>query len=235
MKRTKEEARLAIEKSFEEKGVEMLSMYRSATKVMKMGCRKCGHRWEGQPREVERSNGTGCVKCFREKSRKPNEVLHECGPFLVLDLSTPSKKGKMLINKKKWEILQKEGIGRAFLCPKGYPKAKWKGKEEFVHRILMGFPQAPNQVDHINGVKHDNRMCNLRMVTALENQMNRGLRKTNKSGVIGVHEKSEGVWEASLRVNRKRVHQSLHKTIDDAAAARRKAVLEYCGEYAPKI
>jgi hypothetical protein len=93
----------------------------------------------------------------------------------------------------------------------------------------------PEQVDHINGVKTDNRMSNLRIVTALENQMNRGLRKTNKSGVIGVHEKKPGVWEACLKVGRKTVHRSLHKTKEDAAAARAEAVREHCGEFAPVI
>jgi hypothetical protein len=140
----------------------------------------------------------------------------------------------MLIYRKKWEILQRGKIGRVLLCKKGYPKASWNGRPEFVHRILMGFPMEPEQVDHINGVKTDNRMSNLRIVTALENQMNRGLRKTNTSGVIGVSPRPFG-WEAKLCVGRKVVHRSRHKTLEDAKAARAAAVREHCGEYAPVI
>ena len=230
--RTHNQAKMDFKKSFEEKGVEMLSMYRGATKKMLVGCRKCGHEWETQPREVERARLSGCRKCASAASRRPNEILSECGPFLVLDVSTPSRKGTMLINRKKWELLERGGIGRVWLCPKGYPKAMWQGKDEFVHRIVMGFPKL---VDHINGVKHDNRMCNLREVTEVQSQMNRGLRKTNKSGVIGVHEKGPGVWEACLKVGRKRVHQSSHKSLEAASAARAEAVRQHCGEFAPVL
>ena len=219
-----------MDRCFAEKGIEMLSMYLGSAKKMLLGCKVCGSRWEGLARYVERAEGRGCRKCAAMSHRKPNEVVSECGPFLVLDVSTPSKKGVMLLNKKKWELLERGGIGRVFLCPKGYPKAQWQGKDEFVHRIVMGFPKL---VDHINGIRHDNRMCNLREVTEVQSQMNRGIRKTNTSGVIGVHEKKPGVWEARLKVDRKTVHRSLHKTREEAAEARAKAVSEHCGEYAP--
>ena len=228
--RTRKQARIDLENRFKEKGIEMRSMFLGSSKRMLLGCLKCGYEWEGQPREVERSKVSGCRKCASIANRRPNEIVSECGPFLVLDVSTPSKKSVMLINKKKWELLERGNIGRVRLCPKGYPKAVWKGKNEFVHRIVMGFPKL---VDHINGVKHDNRMCNLREVTEIQSQMNRGLRKTNKSGVIGVHEKKPGVWEACLKVGRKRVHQSSHKSLEAAAAARAEAGREHCGEFAP--
>lgn len=44
-------------------------------------------------------------------------------------------------------------------------------------------------VDHINRVKTDNRVENLRWVTNFENQLNVGERSTNKSGVTGVRMK----------------------------------------------
>lgn len=216
--------------------VEARSIFRRMRSKMLFGCLVCGREWEAEPRDMIRAAGTGCKKCGHASQRKPNEVISKVGNILVLrveSLRWPT--GTMLIYEKKWEILQREGIGRVSLCKKGYPKAFWKGKREFVHRILMRFPKAPEQVDHINGVKTDNRMSNLRIVTALENQMNRGIRKTNTSGITGVHEKKPGVWESCLKVNRKTVHRSVHKTREDAAAARRRAVEEHCGEYAPRV
>jgi len=40
------------------------------------------------------------------------------------------------------------------------------------HRLLLN-PSAKMQVDHINGMPHDNRRSNLRIVTPQENQHNR--------------------------------------------------------------
>ena len=54
------------------------------------------------------------------------------------------------------------------------------------HRIVMH--AGPNQyVDHKNRNRYDNRKSNLRCCTYAENNRNRGLCVTNKSGVIGVH------------------------------------------------
>lgn len=225
---------LIFEKAVKEKKLEALSKYTGSHKKVLLKCLECGHEWEKLARDVVRFPGRGCKPCSVGDRRIPNEVVSEVGNVLVLNVSSSRWPGStMLIYRKKWEILQREKLGRVFLCNKGYPKAKWGGKEEFVHRILMDFPQEPEQVDHINGVKTDNRMSNLRVVTARENQMNRGMRKTNTSGVIGVYEKKPGVWEARLIVDRKAVHRSLHKTREEAAEARAKAVLDHCGEYAP--
>jgi hypothetical protein len=203
---------------------------------MLWGCLVCGHEWEAEPYEMARAKGSGCKKCATENSRKPNKILAEYGDrleFLKLDISSPAHPDAvMLINKKKWEILTREGINRVSVGVKGYPVANYKGRRLFVHRILMDFPET---VDHINGIKWDNRMCNLREASHVQQQMNRGLRKTNTSGVIGVcWSKRKSKWMAELRVNQKRVHRSYHEKIEDAAAARAEAVREHCGEFAPK-
>ena len=214
------------------------SEYRKMRAKMLWGCLVCGHEWEAEPREMIRAKASGCRKCAIESHRRPNEVLAvygDHGEFLKLDISSPANpEAVMLINKKKWEMLTRDGIGRVSLGgAKRYPVAVYKGKRLFVHRILMGFPET---VDHINGIKWDNRMCNLREATHVQQQMNRGLRKTNTSGAIGVFwKKKKQVWEACLKVNRKRVHQSRHKKFEDAVEARAKAVREHCGEFAPKI
>lgn len=232
---TREEKEKRLMESIEGKPIKIVSRFMAMRKKVLVRCLVCGEEMEKEPREMMRMKDHGCRICASAKHRKPNEVITEVGNVLVLDVSSERcPKGKMLIYKKKWEILQSKGIGRVSISGNGYPCAKFNKKKEFVHRILMGFPEAPEQVDHINGVKHDNRMSNLRIVTALENQMNRGMRKTNTSGVIGVSWSSAvSKWMAELRVGRKRVHRSYHDDIEDAATARKKAVQEHCGEYAP--
>jgi hypothetical protein len=67
------------------------------------------------------------------------------------------------------------------------------------HRLAFlymtgGFPAE--HVDHINGIRDDNRWANLREVTNAENTKNRRLNKNNKSGVPGVkYKKSTARWE----------------------------------------
>jgi hypothetical protein len=57
-------------------------------------------------------------------------------------------------------------------------------------------------LDHKNRIKTDNRISNLREVTATENARNKGLNKKNKSGFVGVSwKKSHERWCAQASVD----------------------------------
>lgn len=61
----------------------------------------------------------------------------------------------------------------------------------------MGFPTL--QVDHVNRDKLDNRKKNLRLVTAGQNNLNKGLQRNNTSGNKGVHYHKENKrWVAYI-------------------------------------
>ena len=49
-------------------------------------------------------------------------------------------------------------------------------------------------VDHINKIRTDNRLCNLRWATKVEQQQNRGMMPTNTSGHICVSRHHDGVY-----------------------------------------
>ena len=94
--------------------------------------------------------------------------------------------------------------------------AKWAGKEAFtcvsnigyrvglidktpyvaarvIWKLVYGYD--PTEIDHINRVKTDNRLSNLRDVDRTTNCSNRGLLRNNTSGVSGVYfEKGSGLW-----------------------------------------
>lgn len=58
----------------------------------------------------------------------------------------------------------------------GYKRVKLDGKDYGAHRVawLLHYGEWPKQqIDHINGNRGDNRMCNLRDVSQTENQQNR--------------------------------------------------------------
>jgi hypothetical protein len=62
-----------------------------------------------------------------------------------------------------------------------------KHKKFLVHRLLVqhfkpDIWKPELDVDHINGIRTDNRLENLRMVTHQENHQNQGMYKTNTSG-----------------------------------------------------
>ena len=72
---------------------------------------------------------------------------------------------------------------------RGYLFVRLNGKGYLLHRlifILMGHALAGFQVDHINGIKTDNRWINLRLVSQHDNLRNKKLRESNKTGVSGV-------------------------------------------------
>ncbi|EGA3601822.1 host cell division inhibitor Icd-like protein [Salmonella enterica] len=77
------------------------------------------------------------------------------------------------------------------MTKKGYIDVSIDGRLYKAHRIIwvMHFGSIPvgMQIDHINHVKHDNRIENLRLVKPATNQKNRPLYKNNSSGVNGVY------------------------------------------------
>lgn len=75
------------------------------------------------------------------------------------------------------------------------------------------------QIDHINGIRDDNRIANLRDVTPSQNQGNRRRAfRNNRLGVLGVCEK-DGMYRASIGVHGKIIEIGRFKTIGEASAA----------------
>ena len=95
------------------------------------------------------------------------------------------------------------------------------------HRLawLFHYGEWPeNHIDHINGDRSDNRICNLREATVKQNGENRKLHKNNTSGYRNVRWKKErNKWEVSIRHNRKLHSIGLFSNLDDAIDAAKKA------------
>ena len=69
------------------------------------------------------------------------------------------------------------------------------------------------QIDHINGVTGDNRICNLRNVTHQQNQWNRSKAKGY------CWNKQRNKWMAKIRFNGKNIHLGLYTTQAEARNA----------------
>lgn len=114
----------------------------------------------------------------------------------------------------------------------GYRRVGIEGKVYREHRIIMVlcFGHIPEnaEIDHINHVRDDNRLVNLRFVTRGENRKNQSVSSKNASGVTGVYfSKTRKNYIAHITVNRKRIYLGAFKTLEEAAAARAEANLKY--------
>jgi len=111
---------------------------------------------------------------------------------------------------------------------RGYLIGRFEGTYYMAHRIIMKmvYNIEPDHTDHINHIRSDNRLENLRFANNTINHQNRGFHKNNTSGVIGV------VWESVLqkwkaqiwvggRAEGKMIYLGCYNTIEEAAVARK--------------
>lgn len=103
----------------------------------------------------------------------------------------------------------------------GYLAFEFKGGNYTVHRVAFALARGRWPLptcDHINGIKTDNRLVNLREATLSQNSSNRRMQCKNRSGIKGVYlHKQSGKWQAQVRA-RKKTYSKLFDRIEDAAA-----------------
>jgi len=86
----------------------------------------------------------------------------------------------------------------------------------------------PNQIDHENGIRFDNRFKNFRNVTNAINSKNKKIGKNNKSGVMGVYfDLSRSRWAATIRLDYKKIFLGRHIDWFEAVCARKSAEYKY--------
>jgi hypothetical protein len=105
----------------------------------------------------------------------------------------------------------------------GYLRIGIDGKRYLAHRLAWlyvhgKFPK--NDLDHINRIRTDNRLCNLRDATRAENLQNR-------SNVKGVYwHKRAKKWLAQIKANKKHYYLGLHGSFEEARQAYIAAALQ---------
>lgn len=112
----------------------------------------------------------------------------------------------------------------------GYWRVTIFGKSIYAHRLAWFFVHGewPDVIDHINGNGLDNRIANLRSVSAAENAQNKHIPKSNNPHkMIGVNwHKAAGKYTAQIQTNRKQKHLGMFNTAEEAQAAYVKAKRE---------
>lgn len=114
----------------------------------------------------------------------------------------------------------------ASVTANGYGHGAIYGQSFLAHRVIwkMVTGEEPEDIDHINGDRTDNRFANLRSCSRIDNLRNRGLSRNNKSGHHGVwQEAKSGKWCAQIEHDGKVDWLGSFDTKDAAVMARNAA------------
>jgi hypothetical protein len=113
----------------------------------------------------------------------------------------------------------------------GYWSITLDHKRYLAHRLAWLYVHGKwpaDCIDHINRIRTDNRLINLREATRAQNRQNISLDRRNKSGARGVSfDYANKKWRASISVNGKAKNLGRYPSIEDAAAAYAKAALVF--------
>ena len=108
----------------------------------------------------------------------------------------------------------------------GYKRGLINGSFFRAHRIIwkLVYGTEPDQIDHINGDRADNRLENLRNVSGLENCRNLPISASNKSGCPGVSWKTrDRIWQSKITVQGRVIHLGSFRQYEAAVSARKAA------------
>lgn len=112
----------------------------------------------------------------------------------------------------------------------GYRQLKIFDTTYFAHRVAweIAFGGIPSggEIDHMNGDRSDNRVCNLRLASRIDNAKNLKKPSHNTSGHIGVR-LEKGKWVAFIGLDGKKMTIGRFFNMADAVLARKMAEVKY--------
>lgn len=118
---------------------------------------------------------------------------------------------------------------------KGYRCGILVNKRYYEHRLIWFYHYGfwpTEQIDHINGIKNDNRIENLRQATRSQNMFNTKSHKNSTSKYKGVGwNKKAKAWQVRYHTQGKTIWLGYHDTEEAAAQAYRDATETIHQEY----
>lgn len=116
----------------------------------------------------------------------------------------------------------------------GYRSIHFRKRNYREHHIiyLLCTGIFPKSLDHINGIRDDNRIENLRELSQEFNSKNRGLNKNSTTGHTGVYKNIRGDWYVQVRINGKSKTIGTYSDFELACLVADEARSKYYGKYA---
>lgn len=160
-------------------------------------------------------------------------ILHPSDPALALveltrgHFATISAVDSLAVGRYNWTARETRGAVYAY--------GQVDGKQTPLHRFVGALAGLTlrDEVDHRNGNSLDCRRSNLRDATVAENLRNRGMLRSNTSGVKGVTWSARAKkWKASLWAGGAEIHLGYFVSKDDAGAIVRAEREKLHGEFA---
>ena len=137
--------------------------------------------------------------------------------FIPRDGRTPSHMANA------WNSANSGRIALASVAKNKYLRGAINGSCFYAHRVAWAIhcgEWPEHDIDHINGIRSDNRICNLRAVSRSENLKNRMISSNNTSGTMGVsYSKHHKLWSVTIGDN----HIGWFSSKEDAVTARKEA------------
>ena len=116
----------------------------------------------------------------------------------------------------------KKGAIAGCFSKDGYGRVNVDGRQYLIHRIIfmLCHGECPEELDHIDGNRSNNRIENLRAASRGENQYNTSRQKNSTTGYKGVtlHKKS-GMFHAKIRASGVHKYIGSYGTAEEAYAA----------------
>lgn len=113
----------------------------------------------------------------------------------------------------------------------GYVRIMIDYKLYLAHRLAWLYIHGefpPNDIDHVNRVRNDNRICNLRLATRAENMQNISMPRNNTSGYTGVYwHKAGQKWQVEIMLNYKKINLGYFADQSEAISARKAGEQKY--------